>query len=128
MTDLNILIPPSVTLSDARAINDAGQILANGQDNTTHQSHAYLLTPDDTVAPGSSGAVAGLLSVAGVPSHSFAAEELGTPSQKRETPPMVADGGRVDVPAGSIQDDIRVFAAQATEEQPVEGLTDPLAD
>jgi probable HAF family extracellular repeat protein len=43
---LNNLIPPGsgFTLNDATAINDNGQIVANGY-NTTGQTHAFLLTP-----------------------------------------------------------------------------------
>jgi probable HAF family extracellular repeat protein len=47
-TDLNTLIPPGsgLTLTAARAINDAGQIVVNAVD--AHQDqHALLLTPDD---------------------------------------------------------------------------------
>jgi probable HAF family extracellular repeat protein len=45
MTDLNELIPPSWRLSEARGINDAGQIIGYG---STSQAgiHALLLTPD----------------------------------------------------------------------------------
>jgi len=44
--NLNNLIPPGsgFTLTDATAINDNGQIVANGS-NTTGQEHAFLLTP-----------------------------------------------------------------------------------
>ncbi len=49
MQDLNALIDPQdplrpyVTLRSAEAINDAGQILANGDDSRTGLSHAYFL-------------------------------------------------------------------------------------
>jgi probable HAF family extracellular repeat protein len=44
--DLNTLIPPGsgFTLDDATAINDNGQIVANGY-NAQGQEHAFLLTP-----------------------------------------------------------------------------------
>jgi len=44
--NLNNLIPPGsgFTLSNATAINDSGQIVANGY-NSTGQTHAFLLTP-----------------------------------------------------------------------------------
>jgi probable HAF family extracellular repeat protein len=44
--DLNNLIPPGsgFTLDDATAINDNGQIVANGY-NAQGQEHAFLLTP-----------------------------------------------------------------------------------
>ena len=43
---LNNLIPPGsrFTLDNATAINDNGQIVANGT-NSTGQEHAFLLTP-----------------------------------------------------------------------------------
>ena len=45
--NLNNLIPPGsgFTLNDATAINDNGQIVADGSNNTTGQTHAFLLTP-----------------------------------------------------------------------------------
>jgi probable HAF family extracellular repeat protein len=45
--NLNNLIPPGsgFTLTDATAINDNGQIVANGS-NATGQTHAFLLTPN----------------------------------------------------------------------------------
>jgi probable HAF family extracellular repeat protein len=45
--NLNNLIPPGsgFTLTDATAINDNGQIVANGR-NSTGQEHAFLLTPN----------------------------------------------------------------------------------
>jgi probable HAF family extracellular repeat protein len=44
---LNSLIPAGsgFTLNDATAINDNGQIVANGYSNTNYQTHAFLLTP-----------------------------------------------------------------------------------
>jgi probable HAF family extracellular repeat protein len=44
--NLNNLIPAGsgVTLEDATAINDNGQIVANGY-NANGQEHAFLLTP-----------------------------------------------------------------------------------
>jgi len=44
--NLNNLVPPGsgFTLNDATAINDNGQIVANGS-NATGQTHAFLLTP-----------------------------------------------------------------------------------
>jgi probable HAF family extracellular repeat protein len=51
MLDLNQLLDPSevlsttVTLTRATDINDAGQIVADGLDRNTGQTHAYLLTP-----------------------------------------------------------------------------------
>ena len=44
--NLNNLIPPGsgFTLNAATAINDNGQIVANGS-NATGQTHAFLLTP-----------------------------------------------------------------------------------
>jgi len=44
--NLNNLIPPGsgFTLDNATAINDNGQIVANGY-NSTGQEHAFLLTP-----------------------------------------------------------------------------------
>ena len=44
--NLNNLIPPGsgFTLDNATAINDKGQIVANGK-NSTGQEHAFLLTP-----------------------------------------------------------------------------------
>lgn len=56
MRDLNGLIDPSsplapyVTLSEGRAIDDSGAIVANGVDSRTFQTHAYLLTPPQGVA------------------------------------------------------------------------------
>ena len=46
--NLNNLIPPvsGFTLDNATAINDKGQIVANGK-NSTRQEHAFLLTPAD---------------------------------------------------------------------------------
>jgi probable HAF family extracellular repeat protein len=45
--NLNNLIPPGsgFTLNDATAVNDNGQIIADGSNNTTGQAHAFLLTP-----------------------------------------------------------------------------------
>jgi probable HAF family extracellular repeat protein len=45
--NLNNLIPSGsgFTLTDATAINDNGQIVANGTNNSTGQTHAFLLTP-----------------------------------------------------------------------------------
>jgi probable HAF family extracellular repeat protein len=45
--NLNNLIPPGsgFTLTDATAINDNGQIVANGTNNSNGQTHAFLLTP-----------------------------------------------------------------------------------
>ena len=48
MQDLNDLIqplPPNVTLTDGLAINDRGQILANGCDSRTGDCRAYLVSP-----------------------------------------------------------------------------------
>lgn len=51
IADLNDVIDPSdplapyVTLTTAKAINDAGQIAATGIDSRTGATHAYLLTP-----------------------------------------------------------------------------------
>ncbi len=44
--DLNSLftLPPNITLTDAVGINDNGWIAANGIDNITGFSHAYLLS------------------------------------------------------------------------------------
>jgi probable HAF family extracellular repeat protein len=44
---LNNLIPPGsgFVLTDATAINDNGQIVANGYSTTNYQTHAFLLTP-----------------------------------------------------------------------------------
>jgi probable HAF family extracellular repeat protein len=53
MQDLNALIPPDsgwTLLQEARAINDAGQIVGVGI-NPDGQQHAFLLTPDDVSAP-----------------------------------------------------------------------------
>ena len=46
VTNLNNLIPPGsgFTLDDATAINDNGQIAANGY-NAQGQEHAFLLSP-----------------------------------------------------------------------------------
>jgi probable HAF family extracellular repeat protein len=58
--DLNALIDPAdplrsfVTLTDAAAINDSGQIAANGIDSRTGQVHGYLVSPvtaTDTTPP-----------------------------------------------------------------------------
>jgi len=48
MTDLNTLLPAgsSVTLHEATAINDSGQILAYSLDYATNVRTAYLLTPN----------------------------------------------------------------------------------
>jgi probable HAF family extracellular repeat protein len=48
MIDLNTLIPPGTgwTLFDARAINDAGQIVGTGKLPGYDNIHAYRLTPD----------------------------------------------------------------------------------
>jgi probable HAF family extracellular repeat protein len=35
----------SFTLTNATGINDSGQIVAQGSNNTTGQNHAFLLTP-----------------------------------------------------------------------------------
>jgi probable HAF family extracellular repeat protein len=56
--DLNLLFDPTdplaafVTLTEARGINNAGAIAANGLDSRTgaNQSHAYLLTPNGSTA------------------------------------------------------------------------------
>jgi len=48
MHDLNDLIhplQPNITLTDGVAINDRGQILANGYDSNLLQFHAYLVSP-----------------------------------------------------------------------------------
>ena len=56
--DLNALIDPAdplqpfVTLVEGVDINDLGQILANGFDSRTGESHAYLLTPVSVAEPG----------------------------------------------------------------------------
>jgi probable HAF family extracellular repeat protein len=52
MTDLNALIPSTSDfhLMDGRAVNDAGQILADGQDGRGTYN-AYLLTPSNMPAP-----------------------------------------------------------------------------
>jgi probable HAF family extracellular repeat protein len=44
---LNSLVPPGsgFTLANATAINNNGQIVAQGSNNTTGQNHAFLLTP-----------------------------------------------------------------------------------
>jgi probable HAF family extracellular repeat protein len=46
MTDLNTMIDPNSgwILTDASAINDAGQIAGKGM-NSRYQNHAFLLTP-----------------------------------------------------------------------------------
>jgi probable HAF family extracellular repeat protein len=48
MRDMNSLIDPAVAahviLDSAKAINDAGWILANGVDSRTGETHAYLLS------------------------------------------------------------------------------------
>lgn len=55
MYDLNDLIDPSsplalyVTVTGARAINDAGWIAASGSSSLTGSTHAYLLTPTNVV-------------------------------------------------------------------------------
>jgi len=48
MTDLNDLLPPGSTwrLIEARAINDAGQIVGFGDPDHSGQNHAFLLTLD----------------------------------------------------------------------------------
>ena len=54
LTDLNDLIPIGlgITLTEARAINDLGQIAANGSVGTSI-NHSFLLTlPADTPEPG----------------------------------------------------------------------------
>jgi probable HAF family extracellular repeat protein len=45
--ELNALIPPGsgFVLTEATAINDAGQIVANGHSTTNYQTHAFLLSP-----------------------------------------------------------------------------------
>jgi probable HAF family extracellular repeat protein len=52
MSDLNDLVPKGsgLTLKEATAINDAGQIAADARDADGHQ-HAVLLTPDAGAAP-----------------------------------------------------------------------------
>ena len=49
MVDLNTLIPPGTgwVLTDARAINDAGQIAGSGTLPGYDMVHAYLLTPEE---------------------------------------------------------------------------------
>jgi chitinase len=53
MTDLNSLLPAgsSVTLHEATAINDSGQILAYSLNDATNVSTAYLLTPPSPRLP-----------------------------------------------------------------------------
>jgi hypothetical protein len=52
MADLNALVPLplGITLTNAVAVNDSGQILANGRD-IQGQDVAFLLTPDGVNAP-----------------------------------------------------------------------------
>jgi len=47
LQNLNSLVPSGsgFTLTNAVAINDNGQIVAEGSNNTTGQSQAFLLTP-----------------------------------------------------------------------------------
>jgi len=47
LQNLNNLIPAgsSYQLTDATAINDSGQIVANAYDTVTYQNHVLLLTP-----------------------------------------------------------------------------------
>jgi probable HAF family extracellular repeat protein len=46
LTDLNTLVPPGTArLTDARGINNAGQIVVNGIDPATGHRRAYLLNP-----------------------------------------------------------------------------------
>ena len=64
--DLNALIDPAdplqpfVTLVDGVDINDLGQILANGFDSRTGESHAYLVSPIVTVPEPGTLALLGL--------------------------------------------------------------------
>ena len=55
MVDLNSLLSPSqasvITLMFGRAINDSGQIVADGHDSTTSQNATFLLTPSNATAP-----------------------------------------------------------------------------
>jgi probable HAF family extracellular repeat protein len=132
MVDLNSLIPPGVTLSDARAINDAGQILANGQDNTTRQLHAYLLIPADTSQPGDrlesvSPAVEGLVPIGGLPSRVLTSEEFGTPYRTWDEQPLVSHEARSDLSFSRTQQDGSLAPALANDDQPADGLADPLA-
>ena len=66
MLDLNALIDPAdplqpfVTLFDGVDINDLGQILANGFDSRTGESHAYLVSPIVTVPEPGTLALLGL--------------------------------------------------------------------
>jgi probable HAF family extracellular repeat protein len=133
MTDLNNLIPPGVTLSDARGINDQGLIVANGQDATTGQFHAYLLTPGTAPATGGrlrspSVAVSGLVPLAEMVASSLARETSGLSPQRgeREETLVASDGRQCHWSSGSTQPEVRVFSARPVEEQPVEGFTDPL--
>ena len=61
MVDLNALVdmPPGWILADATAINDAGQIVANGWSLDQNIQHAFLLTPvPSTLALGILGMLA----------------------------------------------------------------------
>jgi len=66
MRDLNALIGPAdplqpfVTLVDGVDINDLGQIVANGFDSRTGESHAYLVSPIVTVPEPGTLALLGL--------------------------------------------------------------------
>ena len=66
MLDLNALIDPAdplqpfVTLDSGVDINDLGQILANGFDSRTGESHAYLVSPIVTVPEPGTLALLGL--------------------------------------------------------------------
>jgi probable HAF family extracellular repeat protein len=55
MLDLNSLLSPSqasvITLTVGRAINDSGQIVADGHDSNTSQDATFLLTPINAAAP-----------------------------------------------------------------------------
>jgi hypothetical protein len=131
MTDLNSLIPPGVTLSDARAINDQGQIAANGQDTTTGQIRAYLLTPDGTSVADSrfaSPRVAGF--APGTESHaSFAVRADSQPPAFVQT---VAGGQAMTdqepsrLPIGSGEYAATILVSQAAPEQSVDSWTNLL--
>jgi probable HAF family extracellular repeat protein len=71
LTDLNELVPPSgLTIREANAINNAGQIVGIAQDSTGFHEHAVLLTPDEgeisaRIHPSASRAHPGALGILG---------------------------------------------------------------
>ncbi len=141
LTDLNGLLPPDSgwMLEQARAINDAGQIVGYGSING--RTHGFLLTLDDGDQAGvmSPATSLGLIQVAGTLREApgifvglvgSAVARVGPVGPVRPGPGLMIDGSSA-LPAGPSQGSSVGFVGaqgEATASGSLDGLGDPVGD